>query len=65
MSLDANRAHPWATTTVWNAERFMQVQVRHIAAKVSWTTQSDLMKVNEDIYKSSNVYRYNIPERSC
>ena len=39
--LNTDRTHAWATTTVRNAERFVQVQVANIAAQITRTRQTN------------------------
>ena len=38
----AYRAHAWAAATMWDAKRFVQVQMANICSVITETTQTDL-----------------------
>jgi hypothetical protein len=40
--LDADGAHAWATTTVWDAEGLVQVEVAHVSTNVAGAGEADL-----------------------
>ena len=42
MSRHPDRAHPWATTTVGDAERFVQIQMANIGTERSGSRETDL-----------------------
>ena len=42
MSRHTDRAHPWATTAVGDAERFMQIQMAHIGTEGSGSREAHL-----------------------
>lgn len=42
MLLDGNGTHSRTSTAMWNAEGFVEIQVRHITAVVSRTTNAYL-----------------------
>jgi hypothetical protein len=42
--LDADGSHAWATSSVWDAEGLVQVQVAHVCTNVARACQADLLR---------------------
>jgi hypothetical protein len=58
--LDADGAHAWAATTVWDAEGLVQVQVAHVSANVAGAGQAHLQgktqaETQETIISGSHI----------